>query len=245
MRNGGLSGRVALVTGASSGIGRAVAAALAGAGAAVALVGRDPVRLARSLEEALAAGAPEGACFTADLRREEEAAALAGAASRRFGRIDILIHSSGIYERGGVAETPVESLDRQYAANLRAPYLLTKLLLPGLAAGGGDIVFMNSTQGLQAGPGLGAYAAMHHAGKALADALRAEVNAAGIRVLSLFLGRTATPRMEAICAAEGRAYQPDSLLQPADVGALVAAALSLPRTAEVTSIAMRPAVKTY
>ena len=72
-----------------------------------------------------------------------------------------------------------------------------------------------------------------------------EVNADGIRVLSIFPGRTATPRMEKLFAKEGRAYKPELLLQPEDVAEMVTHALRLPRTAEVTDISIRPMQKSY
>jgi NAD(P)-dependent dehydrogenase (short-subunit alcohol dehydrogenase family) len=158
---------------------------------------------------------------------------------------DVLIHSAGLYARGDTATAALDAFDRQLAANLRGPYQLTQLLLPRLRAARGDVVFVNSTQGLAASPRVGQFAATQHGLKAIADSLRAEVNADGVRVLTLHLGRTATPRQQAIFAAEGRAYAPDLLLQPEDVAAMTLAALRLPRTAEVTSLAMRPAVKSY
>jgi NADP-dependent 3-hydroxy acid dehydrogenase YdfG len=236
-----LRGRSALVTGASSGIGRGIARALAAEGMRVVLVGRDPGRLAAAAAECRAAGAAEARDVVADLSTDEGVAAAAGAADA----LDVLVHSAGYYARGAVSETPAAELDRHYAANLRGPYELTRLLLPALKRDGGDIVFINSTQGLAASPGVSHFAATQHAFKALADALRAEVNDDGIRVLTIFCGRTATPRQEGIYAKEGRAYAPEKLMQPEDVAALVLAALKLPRSAEVTSLSMRPARKSY
>jgi NADP-dependent 3-hydroxy acid dehydrogenase YdfG len=76
--------------------------------------------------------------------------------------------------------------------------------------------------------------------KAVADSLRDEVNANGVRVTSIFLGRTATERQRAIFAAEGRPYPPERLVQPANVAGLVLFLLRLPRTSEVTDILLRP-----
>jgi NADP-dependent 3-hydroxy acid dehydrogenase YdfG len=104
-------------------------------------------------------------------------------------------------------------------------------------------VFINSSAGLGAKAGVGQYAASKHALKAIADSLRAEVNALGLRVLSVFPGRTASPMQAAVHALEGKAYHPESLLQPQDVAAVVLNALSLPRSAEVTDISIRPLVK--
>jgi NADP-dependent 3-hydroxy acid dehydrogenase YdfG len=235
-----LAGRLAVVSGASSGIGRACALALAAAGADLLLLGRDEGRLqaaaaaARQLPEAAKAEH-----LAADLTTDGAAETVAERAAA-LGDAAILIHSSGLYERAALAEAGIEALDRQYRANIRSPYRLTQLLLPQLIRRQGDIVFINSTQGLAAAPEIGQFAATQHAMKAIADALRGEINAAGVRVMTLHAGRTATPRQARIFSVEGRDYQPELLMQPEDVGAMVVATLALPRSAEVTSIAMRP-----
>jgi NADP-dependent 3-hydroxy acid dehydrogenase YdfG len=106
-------------------------------------------------------------------------------------------------------------------------------------------VFVNSSQGLRAQPNGGAYAATKHALKAIADSLRQEVNADGVRVLSIYPGRTATPKIEALCQIMDRPYEPELLLQPEDIAQIVVDTLRLPRTAEVTNIEIRPAIKSY
>src|SRR5207249_1460435 len=98
---------------------------------------------------------------------------------------------------------------------------------------------------LRAGAKASQYASTKHALKALADSLRDEVNAAGIRVMSLFLGRTASPMQAMVHAMEHRKYSPELLIQPEDVAAVVINALTLPRTAEVTEVSMRPCMKSY
>jgi NADP-dependent 3-hydroxy acid dehydrogenase YdfG len=135
------------------------------------------------------------------------------------------------------------SLDRQYAANVRGPLLLTQILLPLLKKPCGQVVFINSSRGLMASANTGHFSATQHAFKAIADSLRDEVNAESIRVLSVFTGRTATPRIQVLHANEERPYQPELLLQPADVASVVLNALSLPWTAEVTNISIRPMYK--
>ena len=87
------------------------------------------------------------------------------------------------------------------------------------------------------------YAATKHALRALADALREEVNERGVRVLSVFLGRTASRMQQAVHQHEKRPYNPGRLLQPSDVASMVLAALRLPRTAEVTDLHIRPMLK--
>jgi NADP-dependent 3-hydroxy acid dehydrogenase YdfG len=123
---------------------------------------------------------------------------------------------------------------------LKPAYRLTQALLPALKASQGQIVFINSTVGLAARANVAQYAATKHALKALADALREEVNPAGVRVLSVYPGRTATDQQASIYELEGRAYAPETLLQPEDVAATVVGALTLPRTAELTDLRVRP-----
>ena len=125
--------------------------------------------------------------------------------------------------------------------NVRAPYALTQALLPALRTGSGDVVFVNSSAGAHPpAASNGAYAATKHALRALADALRAEENENGVRVLSVYPGRTAGPLQERLHELEGRAYAPERLLQPEDVAAAAMAALALPRTAEATDLHITP-----
>jgi len=165
---------------------------------------------------------------------------------KEFGKLDILIHSAGIIQHSLMANTSMDDLDRQYTANVRAPYALTRTLLPLLRTSRGQIVFIHSSLALTAQrPEVGKFAATQHAMKAVADSLRHEVNASGMRILSIFLGRTATPRQERLYREEGQTYRPELLMQPKDVAEMVICALTLPRTAEVTDVSMRPLIKSY
>jgi NADP-dependent 3-hydroxy acid dehydrogenase YdfG len=224
----------ALVTGASSGIGRAIAEALAGQGASLLLAGRDASRLEQVASACRAAGASQVEARVMDLAGE----AFFGLLPER---LDVLVHAAGAHGLAPVEDTSAALLDEQLAVNLRGPLLLTRAALSALRASGrGQVVFVNSTQGLSAGRGAAAYAAAKHGLRAVADSLRQEVNPEGIRVLSIFPGRTATPMQEALFAREGRKWRPEALMQPEDVAAMVLAALLLPRTAEVTELTMRP-----
>jgi NADP-dependent 3-hydroxy acid dehydrogenase YdfG len=134
----------------------------------------------------------------------------------------------------------------QYHSNVRGYYALVQALLPLLRRRQGQVVFINSSVATRpSASGGGQYAAMQYALRAIADSLRDEVNPDGIRVLSVYLGRTATPRMAALFEKEGRAYRPELLIQPQDVATMVTMALRLPRTAEVTEIRIRPMTKSY
>lgn len=234
--------KVAVVTGASSGIGKAITLALAEQGVTVCLVGR---RL-DALEEA-AKIARETAVriltHQADLTLSEDIQDMVMRLKDEAGHVDILVHSAGVISLGEVETTSVKDFDYQYAINVRAPYVLTQALLPMIRSSRGQIVFLNSTAGRVAVPGASQYAATKHALKAIADSLRGEVNADGIRVLSVFVGRTATPMQAGVHEMEGRRYVPETLMQPQDVAMVVINALSLPRTAEVTDISIRPMIK--
>jgi NADP-dependent 3-hydroxy acid dehydrogenase YdfG len=236
---GAFADRVAVVTGASSGVGRAMALALAERGAKVCLVGRHPERLDSAAAEAKGRGGAS-VTYRADLTRDEDVQGLVGLVRGELRHVDVLVHAAAVIEVHPLASASLDDFDHQYRTNARAPYALTKALLPTLRARKGQVVFINSAAGLRAGGGAGQYAATKHALRAIADSLRAEVNEDGVRVLSLYLGRTATPMQAALHEVEGRPYRPERLIQPDDVAAVVMCALSLPPSAEVTDIRMRP-----
>jgi len=237
-----LSGQVALITGASSGIGKAIALALANEGMHLCLVGRNKQALDQVARHAQIADVRVMCCPT-DLTREEDIRNMGKCFRDHFQRLDVLVHSAGIIARGDHADAAVEDFDAQWQTNVRAPYLVTQLLLPWLRINQGQVVFINSSVGISARAGIGQYAATKHAVKAIADSLRDEVNRDGIRILSIFLGRTATPMQEEVHRLEGKRYRPECLLQPEDVAGTVLATLHLPRTAEVTDIHLRPMQK--
>jgi len=233
----------AVITGASSAIGGAIATAIASTGAAVCLVGRNTARL-----EAVASKASPARAlliYEVDLTVDSAVEELVRQLKDKFGCIDILVNCAGIFSTGKIESTDVRELDALYAANVRLPFSLTQALIPLLRARAGQVVFINSSQGLQARATTSLYASTQHALKALADGLREEVNAEGIRVMSVYLGRTATARMKALYSIEGRKYRPELLLQPEDIAQMVMASLQLPRTAEVTRLEIRPLIKSY
>lgn len=233
---------VAVITGASSGIGRAIAIMLARQGVAICAVGRNPTTLAGTV--AIARSMSSACSYTADLSVAEDIRSLSSLIQQDFGRLDILVHCAAAIHYGSIGSGEISTLDLQYAVNVRAPYLLTQALLPMLLAAKGQVVFINSSAGLAArSPAVSQYAATKHALKAMADGLREEVNSAGIRVLSVYPGRTATPSQERLHHLEAKVYQPEALLQSEDVASVVVHALMLPRTAEVTDINIRPMKK--
>jgi short-subunit dehydrogenase len=235
------TGQVAVVTGASSGIGKAIALGLAAQGTALCLVGRKLEALEAIAEQARKT-AKRVSHYKIDLTAEEDILTLATHLERDFGSIDILIHSAGVISLGPIETAPVEDFDWQYRINVRAPYVLTQALLPMLRKRKGQIVFVNSLVGLNAKANSSQYSATKHALKALADSLRDEVNLDGLRVLSVFLGRTASPMQAEVHRMESRPYHPELLIHPDDVTKMVLNALSLPPTVEVTDIRIRHSI---
>jgi NADP-dependent 3-hydroxy acid dehydrogenase YdfG len=232
--------QTAVITGAAGGIGSAIARSLAADGMKLILMGRTEHRLAQlAAEIGKVHGAP-ARTLAVDMTNCGALEGLLPEIAREIQGLDSLIFCHGNYVRARLEESSIDDLDRLYAANLRGPLLLTKLLLPLLRKAGGQIVFINSTLGLKGGENTGQYAAMQHALKGMADTLRNEVNSSGIRVLSVFCGRTATPLQKHILAMEGRAYSPEYLSRPEDIAFAVSAALRLGRSSEITDIQIRP-----
>ena len=180
-----------------------------------------------------------------DLTKDEDIKELKKKLNTDFGKIDMLIHSAGVISIGRLEFSSVADLDRQYQTNVRAPFLLTQTLLPMLRSVKGQVVFINSSAGLKAGSNNGQYAATKSSLKAIADSFRNEINPEGIRVLSIYPGRTATAMQEAVSKMEGKEYHPELLLQPEDIAATVINALRMPSTAEITDIHIRPFLKSY
>lgn len=231
-----------VLAGATGAIGGAVARLLAAEGASLVLLGRDDARLRATAAE-LAGGAGEIRTVAGDLT---EAAAIdaAGAEAESLGAgVDLLVHAAGAFRAGSFETAPADDLHYQLAVNVHAPYLLTRRLLPGLRRGRGLVAFVNSTAGLSAGAGSAAYAASKHALRALADALRAEANPDGVRVLSVYPGRTRSRMQEEVCRSLGQRYDAERFLDPGDVASAIVEAAALPPAAEMVDLRLRPAAK--
>jgi NADP-dependent 3-hydroxy acid dehydrogenase YdfG len=237
-----LKDQIAVVTGAGSGIGKGIALALGEAGASVRLVGRR-VRLLEDVAAQLAASGATASAHPTDVADQESIQNLTRGLLRATNGVDILVHCAGMVRLGTVADALADDFDAMYRTNVLGPYLLTRELLPALRERKGQIVFMNSSVSMMPRAGVSQYAATKQALQALADSLRAEVNADGIRVLSVYPGRTASPAQEEVHAQERKSYRPERLLQPQDIAQMVVTALCLPRTAEVTDLHIRPMLK--
>jgi NADP-dependent 3-hydroxy acid dehydrogenase YdfG len=237
-----LANQMAIVSGASSGIGRAIAVGLAKEGTSLCLLGRDKERLLGTARTATNSS-PKVIVYQVDLASEQDLACLIQRLEQELEHVDVLVHAAGDIVLGDMNSSTIDDLDRQYKVNLRAPYLLTQKLPPRVRSRQGQVVFINSSMGVHARANVGQYAATKHALKAVADSLREEVNSDGVRVLSIFAGRTASAMQKTIHRLENKAYDSQLLLQPEDIASVVIHALTLPRTAEVTDIHIRPLVK--
>jgi NAD(P)-dependent dehydrogenase (short-subunit alcohol dehydrogenase family) len=185
-----LAGKAAVVTGASSGIGRAIAVSLGQAGASVTLVGRDSARLnaAVALVEATGARARGVSC---DITDEEGRDEIVSGTVEQFGGLDILVHSAAVWNPEPFLETSLRSLDDHWNVNVRAPFALTQTAAPHLRDGG-SVIFISSISGKVGDPGFSAYAATKGAIELLTRVLGKELIESGIRVNAVAPGVTAT-----------------------------------------------------
>ncbi|MFI0814196.1 SDR family oxidoreductase [Streptomyces sp. NPDC021098] len=223
-----------LITGAGSGIGTAVADRLTERGDELWLLARDAGRA-----KELAGRFPGARTVVGDLADPEK---LSWALSHQTlpDRLDSLLHIAGVVDLGEIGELTPKAWNRQLAANLVAPAELTRLLLPQLRLAQGHVVFVNSGAGLRANAQWGAYAASKHGLKALADALRWEESGNGVRVTTVYPGRTATPMQVKVHQQEGKEYDADRWIAPETVATTVLTALDLPHDAEITDLQIRP-----
>ncbi|HEU5331584.1 MAG TPA: SDR family oxidoreductase [Actinocrinis sp.] len=222
-----------VITGAGSGIGEAVADRLHARGDALYLL----TRTAESAER-VARRFPGARAFAADLA---DPARLADAVrlDELPDELDGLLHVAGVLRLGAVGDLAPEAWHTSLTVNLAAPAELTRLLLPRLRHPGGHVVFVNSNSGLKTQKEWAAYSASKYGLHALADALRDEEGHTGMRVTTVYPGRTATPMQEDVHRHEQRTYEPERWIDPRTVATTVIAALDLPADAEITDITVR------
>lgn len=228
----------AVVTGASGGIGCAVALALAQARSYLWLLGRTERRVAKVYKTAASVTAVEKAVL--DFRSHGEITKAAHRIRSAWPVLNLLVHCAGVYDSRAIRDLRGEDYDAVFDVNVRARIELTRELLPSLQQAGGMVVFTNSSVALRTPAGPGVYGVSMHALRAATDSLREEVNSLGVRVLTLFLGRTATPMQQRIHAEEGVPYRPELLIQPQTVAQIVLQAARLTRDTEMTDVVLRP-----
>jgi NAD(P)-dependent dehydrogenase (short-subunit alcohol dehydrogenase family) len=201
---GSVAGRVVVVTGVTSGIGRAVAARLAAEGATVVGCARDPERLAE-----VAAAEPTWDLRRADVRAAADRAGLVEGVLADHGRIDVLVNNAGLGWQGLVEDMPADDVEQLYRTNVIAPVDLTRRVLPHfLDRGSGDVVFTSSGAAFVALPPLTVYSSTKYAIDGFVEGLRREVWTRGVRVHSVNPGPVRTEwlaRSRGAAPAEGEA----------------------------------------
>jgi NAD(P)-dependent dehydrogenase (short-subunit alcohol dehydrogenase family) len=193
----------ALVTGATSGIGRATAIALAASGIHVAVSGRDKARGDLTVAAIRAAGG-QADFVPADLRDAASATQLAGSAETVLGHVDILVNNAGSGAFGPTADTTEAAFDELFALNVKAPYFLTAALAPGMAERGAGVIVNVSTMVAEFGlDGMALYGSTKAALELLTKAWSAEFGPKGIRVNAVAPGPISTEGTEGMREAQG------------------------------------------
>jgi NAD(P)-dependent dehydrogenase (short-subunit alcohol dehydrogenase family) len=223
-----LDGKACLVTGAGSGIGRAIASRFAADGGSVLAVDIDGATAARTAGEIREAGG-QGLDFQADVTRADDLERAAAAALATFGRIDVLVANAGVSAAGVLHETPERTWDRVFEINVRGTYLTCKAVIPQMIAQqSGTVIIMSSVIAAIGLPNRAAYAASKGALLALARSMQVDYGGLGIRVNALMPGTIFTPlldkvlsetpggREEAIKVIRGRQFT-EALGKPDDV----------------------------
>ncbi len=227
----------ALVTGATEGIGRAIAFSLGKAGYKVGVCARTPSKVEALLKDLTAAGVT-AAGRTCDVGDPAQVAALVAYVTDRLGPVEVLVNNAGVGVIKPFAELTLAEWDGVMATNLRSLYLVTSAVLPGMRARGrGDVVNISSLAGKRGFPGGTAYAASKHAVMGFSESLMLEVRKEGVRVVALCPGSVDTKLIHSQTLFE---RDPAKILQPEDIASTVLAILQLPPRATISELEIRP-----
>jgi NADP-dependent 3-hydroxy acid dehydrogenase YdfG len=244
-----LAGKVALVTGAGSGIGEATALALAASGATVAVSGRRRERLDDVVARIDAAGG-KALALPGDVAVEAEASRSVEDVVEQFGRIDILVNAAGVNEAGGVESLTLDQWRRVIDINLYGTLYTCKAAVPHMKAqGSGDIINISSTSGRRAAGLFGPYSTSKFGVTGLTECLRQEVGGAGIRVSIIEPGATESEIADSITDPKWREMikahvSNDGAMKASDIADAILFIVGLPRRANVSQILIRPTMDT-
>jgi NAD(P)-dependent dehydrogenase (short-subunit alcohol dehydrogenase family) len=198
-----LEGKVALITGASQGLGRALALAFAREGASIVINSRSEESIRPVAREAEALGA-EVVALAADVSRNTDAERLVDTAVERFGRVDVLVNNAGAVLRKDTEELTAAELDTLWAVNVRSVLLLCRAVLPAMVrGGGGSIVNVSSISAVRGTPRRAAYAATKAALDGMTRSLAMEYGPRGVRVNSIAPGAIETDMWRTPLAQDG------------------------------------------
>lgn len=245
MANPRLAGKVALVTGASSGIGEATALALAAEGAAVAIGARRADRL-EALADKISADGGRALTLDLDVTQEQQAHDAVGRTRADLGGLDIVVNNAGVMLLGPILDADTSDWRRMIETNVLGLMYVTHAALPGLVEqGSGDIVQVSSVAGRLAREGSGGYNASKWAVNAFSESLRQEVTARGVRVTLVEPGAVATELSDHITHAESKQRVKERVtkmrpLQSADIAAGVVYAVTQPPYVSVNEVLIRP-----
>ena len=232
-----LSGKVAVVTGASRGIGRAIAVALGGRGAHVVLAATTEADLEKTERLVEDAGGRALVVLT-DVADEQAVAHLVRTTTEAFDRLDIVVNNAGIGFFAPLEQTTAEQWDRIMAVNARGPFLVCREAIPHLRrAGGGTIINIVSVVGVRGYVNQGAYTASKHALMGMTKTLAQEVQADGIRVHSVCPGGVAT----GLVAKARPDISPADLMRPEDIADIVLFLLTRRGNAVIDDVHVRRA----
>jgi meso-butanediol dehydrogenase / (S,S)-butanediol dehydrogenase / diacetyl reductase len=219
-----LSRKVALVTGASSGLGAAAARLFAERGATVFGIARDTARMSSVFESV-----PGGAFAAADITRPQACADAVEQCVQRFGRLDVLVNAAGFHQMRHTAEVTDDDWAYDLAANLSGPFYLCRAALPHLLEAGGNIVNVASVAGLEGEVYSAGYCAAKHGLVGLTRALAVEFTRERLRVNAVCPGGMLTPQVTEFAAPENADYKlimriaaPRGLMEPHDVATVIA-----------------------
>jgi 3-oxoacyl-[acyl-carrier protein] reductase len=236
---GRLEGKVALVTGASQGIGRAAALALAREGADLAVTARSRDELDRLVQEIETAGAHAFAT-TGDARLEEDVERIRRETLERFPKVDILVNNVGIAKYAPFADLSVQDYDWMMNTNMRSTFLFTKAFFQGMIERRqGWIVFVASVSGLMGLPNETAYAASKHAQIGFARALDHEAHKYGVKVSVVAPGGVNTRHAFGTGRTAGDSHL-EGYLNPEDVAEAIVFAVTQPPKSRLFLVGMRP-----